>query len=116
MLHVIIDPERGTQEIPTPQKVASRKSVRRRQQHRYMNTSDQNQNRRGAPRSVLGITATGFGDSSEDPSGSTSDKTTKYPSTVPIIKPASVPSETTTKDTSKVTKKLPIYKPSNMLI
>ena len=50
--------------------------------------------------------ATGFGYSSGDPSGSLSDKTTKHPSPVTIINPASVPSGNSTTHPSPVPKEL----------
>ena len=49
-------------------------------------------------------TSLGFGDSSEDPSVSTSDHPTKDPSQVPIIKLFRTSSEIPTKDTSYVLK------------
>ena len=63
-----------------------------------------------------GSSAPGFGDSSENPSGSPGDNPTKYPYTVSIIKLGSVPSETPTKYTNNVTKKFTSAKTSNMLI
>ena len=57
-----------------------------------------------------------FLDSSGEPSGSTTDNTTKYPYEVSITKPPSVTSETTTKYYSYVLNKFPSIKPRNMLI
>ena len=51
-----------------------------------------------------------------DPSGSPSDRLTKYPSPVSIIKPASNPSENPTKDPYHVSKELASANPSNILI
>ena len=81
-----------------------------------MTASDPNNNPIGAPRSVSGSSAPGFGDSSGNPSGISSDKTTKDPSPVSIIKSDSVPSETSTKYPYHVTKEFPSAKTSNMLI
>ena len=96
MLDVIRSTEGGNQEITTPHQVASRKSVRRQQQHLHLTASDPNQKTRGAPSSFKGSTYTGFGYSSGDTGGSPSDNPTKDPSPVPIIKPESGPSVTKT--------------------
>ena len=90
MLDVIRAPEVGAQEIPTPQKVVSIKSVRWRQQHRHLTNSEPNHNPIGVPSRVPGILAPVFEDSSGDPSVSPSDNSTEDPSPVPIINPASV--------------------------
>ena len=90
--------------------------MRWRKHHRHLTASDPNYNARSAPRSVLGSSALGFVDSSGGTSGSPIDKTTKYPSTVPIVKQASVPSETPTNYPPRVPKEFPISNPSNMLI
>ena len=116
MLDVIRSTEGGNQEITTPHQVASRKSVRRQQQHLHLTASDPNQKTRGAPSSFKGSTYTGFGYSSWDTSEIPSDNPTKYPSTVTIINPTSVPNETTTKYPSHVQKEFPSSKPINMLI
>ena len=80
-------PEGGMQEIPSTQTMLETKH-----------------NPRGAPGSVSGRSAPGFGGSIGDSSGSYSDKSTKYPSLVSIIKPAIVSSKNKTKDPSHVPK------------
>ena len=93
-----------TQEISTPQQVASRKSVKRRQQHRHLTASETNHNPIGARICVSGILAPVFLDSSGYPSGSPTHKQDNYPSPAPINNPTSVPIEITTKYPSHVQK------------
>ena len=111
MCDVITAPEVGTQKIPPPPQVASRKSAKQKQEHQHQNDSETNHNPRGAPRSMTGITDTQFEDSSGDPIGIMSDKPTKDPSHVPITKSPSVPGETPTKYLSHVPLKVPSSNP-----
>ena len=71
--------------------------MRRWQGHWHLTVSETNYIPRGTPSRVLGNWSTGFGDQNGYPSGISSDKSTKAPSTVPITKPTSVQSETPTK-------------------
>ena len=116
MLDVIIDTEIGTQKIPIPQQVASRKYVRRRQQHQHLTTSEPNHNPRGESSSGPGISDLGFVYSSGYPSGSPSDNPIEDPSTVTIIKASRVPSKTPTKYPYHVPKELPSANAINFLI
>ena len=102
MLDVIRAPEGQTQEVSTPYQVASWQYVRWRQQRRHLTNSEPNHNPMGSPIRVPSSSDPGFGDSSGYPSGSYSDKPTKDPSPLPIIKPASVAIKTPTNDSSHV--------------
>ena len=81
-----------------------------------MNASWPNNNPIGALSSGTGSTALRFGYPIGDPSGSPSDKITKYPSTFPITSPPSSPSETKTKVLYRVPNEFPSANTSNLLI
>ena len=81
-----------------------------------MTASEPNHNPRGTPISVSGRSASVFGDSSGDKFGIPSDKPTKDPYPVPIIKPYIMPSETPTRNHSCVTREFMCVNLTNMLI
>ena len=90
--------------------------MRRRQQHQHLTASEPNHNPRGSHSSVTGSSSPRFGYNIGDPGVSPSDNPTKYPSTMPIIKPTSVSSENPTKDLSHVPKEFTSTNPSKILI
>ena len=90
--------------------------MRRRKEHIDLTASYPKHKPRGAPSSMSGSSAPGFGDSSGDTRGIPSDNPNKYTSTVTIIRPYSGPIENTTKYHSHVPKDNKSAKPSNMLM
>ena len=102
--------------MPTPHQVSLRKYVTQRQKHQHMTASEPNHNPRGAPSSMSGSPAPGFGDSSGYTSVTPIYKPTKDLYPVPIIKTTSVPSENPTKYPSCVPNEFPSSNPSNILI
>ena len=88
--------------------------MRRRQQQRHMTASETNQNPRDTPRRVPVRWAPGFVYLSGYPSWIPSDKPTKDPTQVTIVKPPSMPSETPTKYHSRGPKSLPSSNPRNI--